>query len=87
MPLLRCGECPFISNASAVGGEPVIGPQRDAVIKLMAMASKLAHDVSPYLYPTQQAIKHGGEEDAAPIRIETLSDAQLEILIQRLSRG
>jgi hypothetical protein len=62
-------------------------PQRDAVTKLMAMASKLAHDVSPYLYPTQQAIKHGGEEDAAPIRIESLSDAQLEALIQRLSKG
>jgi hypothetical protein len=62
-------------------------PQRDAVTKLMAMASKLAHDVSPYLYPTQQAIKHGGEEDAAPIRIENLSEYQLEMLLQRLSKG
>jgi hypothetical protein len=62
-------------------------PQRDAVTKLMAMASKLAHDVSPYLYPTQQAIKHGGEEDAAPIRMESLSEHQLEVLIGRLRRG
>jgi hypothetical protein len=62
-------------------------PQRDAVTKLMAMASKLAHDVSPYLYPTQQAIKHGGEEDGAPIRIENLSEYQLEMLLQRLSKG
>jgi hypothetical protein len=62
-------------------------PQRDAVTKLMAMASKLAHDVSPYLYPTQQALKHGGEEDGAPIRIENLSEYQLEMLLQRLSKG
>jgi hypothetical protein len=34
-----------------------------------------------------QSIRHGGEEDAAPIRLESLSDAQLESLIQRLSRG
>jgi hypothetical protein len=47
----------------------------------------VAHDVSPYLYPTQQAIKHGGEEDAAPIRIESLSEYQLEVLIGRLSKG
>ena len=62
-------------------------PQRDAVTKLMAMASKLAHDVSPYLYPAMQSVRHGGDEDAAPIRIESLSDYQLEMLIQRLRKG
>jgi hypothetical protein len=62
-------------------------PQRDAVTKLMAMASKLAHDVSPYLYPAMQSVRHGGDEDAAPIRIEGLSDHQLEALIARLRKG
>jgi hypothetical protein len=62
-------------------------PQRDAVAKLMAMASKLAHNVSPYLYPTMQSIRHGGDEDAPPLRLETLSDHQLEALIKRLQRG
>jgi hypothetical protein len=62
-------------------------PQRDAVTKLMAMASKLAHDVSPYLYPAMQSVRHGGDEDAAPIRIESLSDYQLEKLIERLRKG
>ena len=62
-------------------------PQRDAVTKLMAMASKLAHDVSPYLYPAMQSVRHGGDEDAAPIRIENLSDYQLEKLIERLRKG
>jgi hypothetical protein len=47
----------------------------------------VAHDVSPYLYPTLRSIKHGGEEDAPPIRIESLSDYQLEMLIKRLERG
>ena len=34
-----------------------------------------------------QSIRHGGEEDAAPIRMESLSDYQLEMLIKRLQRG
>ena len=59
-------------------------PQYDLVNKLLGQAAKVAHDVSPYLYPTQQAIKHGGEEDAAPIRMESLSEYQLEKLIARL---
>ena len=61
--------------------------QRDVVTRLLTAASKIAHDVSPWLYPTQQSIRHGGEEDAAPIRIESLSDHQLEALIARLSKG
>jgi hypothetical protein len=52
-------------------------PQYDLVNKLLGQAAKVPHDVSPYLYPTQQAIKHGGEEDAPPIRIESLSDLSL----------
>jgi hypothetical protein len=31
------------------------------------MVSKLAHDVSSYLYPTLQSSKHGRDEDAPPI--------------------
>jgi len=53
----------------------------------MTAASKVAHDVSPYLYPTLQSIKHGGDEDARPIRLESLSDHQLETLVARLRKG
>jgi hypothetical protein len=62
------------------------GPQQEVVTRLMIAASKVVHDMSPYLYPTQQAIKYGGDEDAAPIRFESLSDFQLEMLIKRLQR-
>ena len=55
--------------------------------RLLTAASKIAHDVSPWLYPTQQSVRHGGEEDAAPIRIESLSDFQLEQLIKRLQKA
>jgi hypothetical protein len=37
---------------------------REAVTRLTATATKLAHDVSPYLYPTLQSIKQGGAENA-----------------------
>ena len=35
----------------------------------------------------QQSIRHGGEEDVAPIRIESLSDHHLEALIARLRKA
>jgi hypothetical protein len=60
---------------------------QEAVTRLMTAASKVAHDVSPYLYPTLQSIKHGGDEDAPPIKLENLSEYQLERLIERLSKG
>jgi hypothetical protein len=50
-------------------------------------ANRPTRRVSPYLYPTQQAIKHGGDGDAAPIRMESLSEYQLETLIARLRKG
>jgi hypothetical protein len=59
----------------------------DRAVKLSESASKLAKDVSGYLYPALQSIKHAGDEDSPPIRIESLSDFQLEQLIRRLSRG
>ena len=34
-----------------------------------------------------QSMRHGGEEDAAPIKIESLSDYQLEKLVERLRKG
>ena len=48
--------------------------QRDVVVRLLTAASKIAHDTSPWLYPTLQAIKLGGDEDLPPLRIESLSD-------------
>jgi hypothetical protein len=62
-------------------------PQIEAATKYAAMAAKVAHDVSPYLYPALQSIKHGGDENAAPIRFENLSEHQLETLIARLRKG
>jgi hypothetical protein len=61
--------------------------QRDVVARLLTAASKIAHDVSPWLYPALQSIKLGGDEDGPPIRIESLSDYQLDMLIQRLQKG
>ena len=58
--------------------------QRDVVTRLLTAASKIAHDVSPWLYPALQSIKLGGDEDAPPIRLDNLSDFQLEQLIARL---
>jgi hypothetical protein len=52
--------------------------QRDVVARLLTAASKVAHDVSCWLYPALQSIKLGGEENAEPIRIESLSEHQLE---------
>ena len=52
-----------------------------------SMAAKIAHDVSGFLYSSRQQIKHSGDEDEPPIRVENLSDHQLEKLIARLRRG
>jgi hypothetical protein len=40
-----------------------------------------------FLYPSHATVKHSGDEDAPPIRVESLSDYQLEKLIQRLRKG
>jgi hypothetical protein len=57
------------------------------IVEPIKAAGKIANSISSYLYPTLQSIRHGGEEDAAPIRFEHLSDFQLEALIKRLERG
>ena len=45
-------------------------PQLDLVVNYAVAAAKIAHDVSPHLYPTLQSIKMGGDEDSPPIRVE-----------------
>src|SRR5260370_14418986 len=62
-------------------------PQKDVAVKYLSIAAKIAHDASPYLYATHQAIKHGRDDDAAPIRLETMSEFQLEVLSARLGRS
>ena len=62
-------------------------PQIDLAVKYTVAAAKVAHDASAWLYPTLQAIKLGGDEDVPPIRIESLSDYQLQTLIDRLDKG
>jgi hypothetical protein len=59
-------------------------PQQKEITELLKAASKIANNVSPYLYAAHQSIRHGGDQDAAPIRIENLSEYQLEMLLQRL---
>jgi hypothetical protein len=59
----------------------------DLATKYSSIAAKIAHDVAPFIYATQAAVKHSGDEDAPPIRIESLSDQQLEKLIDRLRRS
>jgi hypothetical protein len=51
------------------------------------MAAKIAHDVSPFLYSSRQQIRHSGDEYEPPLRVENLSDYQLEKLIARLRKG
>jgi hypothetical protein len=65
--------------------EEALGNKADAM-KYASVAAKIAHDASSFLYPTHAAVRHAGEEDAPPIRIESLSDFQLEKLIERLSK-
>jgi hypothetical protein len=62
-------------------------PDLDRATRYAVMAAKVAHDVSAWLYPTVQAIRHSGDEDGAPLRLEHLSDHQLEALIRRLQRA
>ena len=62
-------------------------PQQEVVAKLLTAACKVAHNVSPYIYPAMQSIKHSGAVDGPPIRIESLSNLQLEALIARLRKG
>jgi hypothetical protein len=62
-------------------------PNVDLVTKYASMGAKIAHDVSPFIYATQSSIRHSGDEDAPPIRVENLSDYQLEKLIERLRRS
>jgi hypothetical protein len=59
----------------------------DLASKYASIASKIAHDVAPFIYATQASVRHAGDEDAPPIRIESLSDQQLEKLIERLRRS
>jgi hypothetical protein len=59
---------------------------KDVAVRYAAVAAKIAHDLSPFLYASQQSIKHSGDEDGPAIRIETLSDWQLQKLIERLRK-
>src|SRR6516162_1441532 len=59
----------------------------DVASKYDSIASKIAHDVAPYIYSTQASVRHAGDEDGPPIRVESLSDYQLERLIERLRRS
>ncbi len=61
--------------------------EQDRVVRLLTAACKIAHDVSPWLYPALQSIKLGGDENAAPIRLDSLSDHQLESLVAQLRKG
>jgi hypothetical protein len=53
----------------------------------MKTAADIAKDVAQYHRPKITAIRMGGDPDAPPISLETLTDAQLDFLIQRLLAG
>ena len=59
----------------------------DLATKYTSMGAKIAHDASGFLYPTRAAVKHSGDADETPIRVESLSDFQLQKLIERLRRS
>ena len=62
-------------------------PNLDQARRDLQAAAKIAHDVAPFIYATQAAVRHSGDEDAPPIRVENLSDYQLARLIERLRRS
>jgi hypothetical protein len=62
-------------------------PNMDLATKYLSMGAKIAHDASGFIYPTRQQIRHSGDEDEPPIRVENLSDYQLQKLIERLRRS
>jgi hypothetical protein len=50
-------------------------------------AADIAKDVAQYHRPKITAIRMGGDPNAPPIRLEQLTDAQLDFLIDRLLAG
>jgi hypothetical protein len=50
-------------------------------------AAEIAKDVAQYHRPKITAIRMGGDPDAPPVSLETMTDAQLDFLIQRLLAG
>jgi hypothetical protein len=61
-------------------------PNLELSSKYLQAGAKIAHDASPFIYATQASVRHAGD-DGPPIRIESLSDYQLEKLIERLRRS
>jgi hypothetical protein len=53
----------------------------------MKTAADIAKDVAQYHRPKITAIRMGGDPNAPPISLETLTDAQLDFLIDRLLAG
>jgi hypothetical protein len=62
-------------------------PNFEQVRKDLSIAAKIAHDASPFIYATQAAVRHSGDENEPAIRVENLSDYQLQKLIERLRRS
>lgn len=53
----------------------------------LKIAAEIAKDVAPYHRPKQSSVRIGGDPDLPPIQLETLTDAQLDLLIDRLLQG
>lgn len=50
-------------------------------------ASEIAKDVAQYHRPKLTSIRHGGDPDLPPVKLENLSNEQLDFLIDRLLQG
>ena len=54
----------------------------------LKLAADIAKDVAKYHRPQLSAVRMGGDPDnITPIKLETLTDAQLDFLIDRLLQG
>jgi hypothetical protein len=72
-------------NAVANFGD---GPgDNTAAVNELARAREAAKDAAPYSHPKLANVEHSGKVGGAPIKIESLTDAQLEILIERITAG
>jgi hypothetical protein len=57
----------------------------EKVVRFHNLAKEYAQAAAPYCHPRLASITHAGEADGPPIKIESLNDTQLDILIVRLT--
>lgn len=63
------------------------GAKADAhkIADAFAAGREFAKDAAPYCHAKLASIEHSGREGGPPIKVESLTDAQLDILIERIT--